>query len=324
MIGDPTGRSATRKQMTRADVEANAETYAKQVFKILDPDKTKVVFNSEWCAGMKIDDVLNLMARYTVARMLERDDFSKRYASGESISLIEFMYPLVQGYDSVVMKADVELGGTDQKFNLLVGRELQNQYGQEQQVILTVPLLVGLDGVKKMSKSFNNYIGINEAPYDMFAKTMSISDEIMRDYFILLTDIPESEVDEIIKEPFEAKKRLGAALVDQYHPEGSGAEARKQWETEKGGGGSKVMVIPPGTPHFEVKEAMPCSVPLVNIIKDAGLDKSLGAVKRLVDAGAVKLGENLETVTDRDLKLDFPGKYAVRVGKKKYLTISGG
>ena len=178
-IGDPTGRSATRKRLTTEEVKANAKTYEEQVFKILDRDKTRIVFNSEWCMSMKVDEVLGLTARYTVARMIERDDFHKRMKAGESISIIEFIYPLFQGYDSVVLESDVELGGTDQKFNLLVGRELQNQYGQEQQVIMTLPLLVGLDGQKKMSKSYDNYIGIDEEPFKIFAKAMSVSDDLL-------------------------------------------------------------------------------------------------------------------------------------------------
>lgn len=324
MIGDPTGRSATRKQMTRAEVEQNALTYQEQVFKILDRDKTEIVFNSAWCADMKFEDVLGLTARYTVARMLERDDFSKRYGSGESISLIEFLYPLVQGYDSVALKSDVELGGTDQKFNLLVGRELQSQYGQTPQVILTVPLLVGLDGTRKMSKSYGNYIGINEAPYDMFAKAMSISDDLMWDYYLLLTDVPENEIQQMKSEPFLAKKRLAQTLVDAYHPDGAGEQAKNQWETEKGRAGRDKMVLPPNTPVLEVQDAMPCTLPLVQLIKDSGVEGSASAVRRHIDAGAIKLGENLETITDRDHQLSFPGEYAVRIGKKKYLIIRGG
>ncbi|HQL82738.1 MAG TPA: tyrosine--tRNA ligase, partial [Spirochaetota bacterium] len=194
MIGDPSGRSATRKSLTREEVLENAETYKRQVFKILDREKTKIVFNSEWCDPMTFGDVLGLTAKYNVARMLERDDFDKRYKGGVPITILEFMYPLVQGYDSVVLRADVELGGSDQKFNLLVGRDLQREYGQEPQVIMTVPLLVGLDGVQKMSKSLHNYVGINEPPKDIFGKIMSISDELMFTYFELVTDVPRDEI----------------------------------------------------------------------------------------------------------------------------------
>ncbi|TFH42807.1 MAG: tyrosine--tRNA ligase, partial [Chrysiogenales bacterium] len=195
MIGDPSGRSVTRKPLTREQVLENAETYKRQVFKVLDREKTKIVFNSEWCSPMGFSDVLELTAKYNVARMLERDDFDKRHKSGVPITILEFMYPLVQGYDSVVLKADIELGGTDQKFNLLVGRDLQREYGQEPQVIMTVPLLVGLDGTQKMSKSLNNYIGINEAPKDIFGKVMSISDELMFLYYELVTDVPKDEIE---------------------------------------------------------------------------------------------------------------------------------
>ena len=192
MIGDPTGRSATRKRLTKEEVIENAKTYERQVYRILVREKTEIVFDSKWLADMRFEDVLGLTARYTVARMLERDDFQKRMASGDSISMIEFMYPLIQGYDSVALESDVELGGTDQKFNLLVGRTLQEQFGQTGQCIVTMPLLVGLDGVKKMSKSFGNYIGIDETPYQIFAKTMSVSDDLMWNYYTLLTDVPDS------------------------------------------------------------------------------------------------------------------------------------
>lgn len=319
MIGDPTGRSQTRPRLSAADVKANAKSYTDQVFKILDEKKTRVEFNSKWCGPMKFEDVLALTARYTVARMIERDDFSKRLAAQESISLVEFMYPLVQGYDSVALEADVELGGTDQKFNLLVGRELQKEYGQEPQAILTTPLLVGLDGVRKMSKSYDNYIGIEEKPYDMFAKLMSISDELMWDYYLLLTDVPESEILKLKNEPFTAKKHLAAMIVDDYHPPGSGATARMQWETEKSDKKDE-MVLPPGTPEIEVKQPRK---QLTEIIVEAKLEDSKSAVRRLIKSGAVKIGAGLETVTDETLELEFPGEYQVRVGKKKYLVIKG-
>jgi tyrosyl-tRNA synthetase len=199
MIGDPSGRSVTRKPLTREQVLENAETYKRQVYKILDKEKTRVVFNSEWCSPMTFTDVLELTAKYNVARMLERDDFANRHKAGVPITILEFMYPLVQGYDSVALKADIELGGTDQKFNLLVGRDLQREYGQEPQVIMTVPLLVGTDGVQKMSKSLGNYIGINESPREIFGKAMSISDDIMFLYFRLVTDVPMTEVEALEK-----------------------------------------------------------------------------------------------------------------------------
>jgi len=321
MIGDPTGRSATRKRLTKEEVEKNALTYQNQVFKILDSKKTEVVFNSKWCSPMKFEDVLGLTARYTVARMIERDDFSKRLASGESVSLIELLYPLIQGYDSVSLEADVELGGTDQKFNLLVGRDLQQEYGQKPQAIITTPLLVGLDGQKKMSKSYGNYVGITEAPYAMFAKIMSVSDDLMWNYFLYLTDVPVSKMEELKKDPFEAKKILGATIVNSLHPEGSGEEARSQWEKEKSKEGRKHLVLPPDTQVFSVKKSG--KVPLTEIIVESGLEKSNSAVRRLIESGAVKLGDDLQTIEDRDFTLEFPGRYVLRIGKKKYLIVEG-
>ena len=224
MIGDPTGKNVTRQPLSQEEVAANAETYKEQIFKILDPDKTKISFNSEWMGKMSAADMIKLAAQHTVARMLERDDFSKRYASNQSIAIHEFLYPLVQGYDSVAMHADVELGGTDQKFNLLMGRELQKHYGQKPQVIMTMPILEGLDGVKKMSKSLDNYIGINEAPNDMFGKIMSLSDEIMWRYFELLSFKPLEEIDNYknaIKSeganPRDIKFELAKELVARFH-----------------------------------------------------------------------------------------------------------
>ncbi len=323
MIGDPSGRSATRKRMTREDVEENARTYKEQVFRILDESKTRIEFNSAWCSKMNFEDVLGLTARYTVARMIERDDFTKRMQNNEAISLIEFIYPLVQGYDSVVLESDVEVGGNDQKFNLLVGRELQSQYGEEPQAIVTTPLLVGLDGQRKMSKSYDNYIGINETPYSMFAGLMSISDDLMWDYFHYLTDIPEDTIASYKSDPFEAKKILGRTVVDDLHGKGEGEKARELWEKEKSGSGRTSMVLPPDTPVHLVKESMPCRLPLANLVVEAGQEKSLSAIRRLMDSGAVKIGENLETVKDREHMLDFPGEYAVRIGKKKYLILKG-
>lgn len=323
MIGDPTGRNTTRKRLDRADVERNAETYAAQVFKILDRDRTRIVFNSEWCNPLKIEDILSLTARYTVARLLERDDFSKRYKAQESISLVEFMYPLLQGYDSVVLKADVELGGSDQKFNLLVGRELQKEYGQRQQCVVTVPLLVGLDGQMKMSKSAGNYIAVNEAPFAMFAKIMSISDSLMQNYYILLTELDEGEIERSIgADPFAAKKRLGELVVDQFHPPGAGATARAAWENEKGKANRERMILPPDTPTFQVA-AGETEAPLTKLLVDAGVEKSASAVRRLIEGGSIKIGEALDNIDDVHYKLKFPGEYALKIGKKRYLVIRG-
>ncbi|MCE9596403.1 MAG: tyrosine--tRNA ligase [Spirochaetia bacterium] len=319
MIGDPTGRSSTRKQMTREDIKKNAQTYADQVFKILDKNKTTVRFNSEWCDKMNFYDVLGLMAQVTVARMVERDDFTKRLKAGDPVSLLEFMYPLVQGYDSVALNSDVELGGTDQKFNILMGRDLQEKFGKPAQSILTVPLLVGLDGQKKMSKSFDNYVGISEAPYTMFAKIMSIPDTILKNYFVLLTDFTLDQIDDWIKtDPFEAKKKLAASVINDYHPAGSGEEARKIWEQEKST--RKGLVLPPETPELKVSAK---EILLVQALVDSNTETSLTAARKLIEQGAVKIGDNLETVTSRDHMLTFPGEYAIKVGKKKYLIVKG-
>lgn len=238
MIGDPTGKNETRKPLTKEDVLANAETYKEQVFKILDPAKTEIAFNSTWMEAMTPPaDMIKLMSQYTVAQMLERDDFSKRYTNNKPISIHEFLYPLVQGYDSVALKSDVELGGTDQKFNLLVGRDLQRNAGQQPQVALTMPILEGLDGVQKMSKSLNNYIGITESPKEMFGKVMSISDELMFRYYLLLSDRTIADIDQLkadvsggTKHPMEAKKELAMEIVARFHSEQDAVEAREGFE----------------------------------------------------------------------------------------------
>lgn len=323
MIGDPTGRSQTRKRLTEKEVKENAKTYEKQVFKILDPSKTEIIFNSHWLKKMTFEEVLNLTSKYTVARMLERDDFKKRYEKGDSISLIEFMYPLIQGYDSVYLECDIEIGGTDQKFNLLVGRTLLEEYGKSPQVILTLPLLVGLDGVRKMSKSYGNYIGIQESPYQIFAKIMSISDELMWNYFYILTDIPEEKISELKTiHPLEAKKILAMEIVDSLHPKGSGEEAKKQWEKEKSSAKESIMVLPPDTQVYHVPKDIK-ELKLAQALLDAKVESSMSAIKKLFESGAIKLGEQLETITKRDYILSFPGEYKVRIGKKKYLIIKG-
>ncbi|RMH02320.1 MAG: tyrosine--tRNA ligase, partial [Aquificota bacterium] len=232
MIGDPTGRSETRPPLSREQVLENAKTYEHQVFKVLDPQKTNIVFNSTWLSQLGTEGIIRLSAQYTVARMLERDDFSKRFKEGIPIYIHEFIYPLLQGYDSVFLRADVELGGTDQKFNLLVGRDLQRAYGQEPQVCITLPLLVGLDGVRKMSKSYGNYVGINEEPEQIFGKLMSISDELMWDYYTLLTDHTEEEIERFKKElhPMEAKKQLAYQIVARFHGEEEAKRAKDFFE----------------------------------------------------------------------------------------------
>ncbi len=327
MIGDPSGKSETRKQLSHQEVKANAKTYCKQVFRILDEKKTKIRFNSDWCQDMKFAQVLNLTARYTIARLLERDDFLKRYQSGASISLIEFMYPLIQGYDSVAMQADIEIGGSDQKFNLLVGRELQSSYGHEPQVIITLPLLVGLDGKRKMSKSYNNYIGIDETPYQILAKCMSISDELMWDYFHLLTDFSEQEISEMQAEtnhaknptnPMQIKKYLAVAIVDSLHQSGAGREARLSWEKEKGQGGRNQMILPPNVLQYIVPKDQE-SMLVVDILVASGLEKSKSSVRRLVQSHSIKLGDDLQLISDPDYRLQFPGEYKLKIGKKRYL-----
>jgi tyrosyl-tRNA synthetase len=233
------------------------------------------------------------------------------------------MYPLLQGYDSVVLKADVELGGSDQKFNLLVGRELQKEYGQRQQCVVTVPLLVGLDGQMKMSKSAGNYIAVNEAPFAMFAKIMSISDSLMHNYYILLTELDEAEIERLIAEdPFVAKKRLGEIVVDQFHPAGSGQAARAAWENEKGKANRERMILPPDTPTYQVPAGQ-AEAPLTRLLVDAGVEKSASAVRRLIETGSIKIGEGLENVDDVHYNLKFPGEYALKIGKKRYLVIRG-
>ncbi|MBE7437845.1 MAG: tyrosine--tRNA ligase [Spirochaetales bacterium] len=324
LIGDPTGRSATRKRMTLEEVASNAITYKDQVFKILDPEKTEIVFNSTWLEKLSFQDMLELTAHYTVARMIERDDFAKRLKNGDPVGMIELMYPLIQGYDSVALKADVELGGTDQKFNLLVGRDLQREYGQPPQVVMTVPLLVGLDGSRKMSKSFGNTVGVNDGAYDMFARIMSIPDNLLKDYYLLLTDLSADLcAEKIAADPFASKKELAARIVEDYHPPGSGGAAKEQWEKEKSAAGRTVMVLPPDTPVHTITAVMPCQLPLVQLLVEAGIEKSNSAVRRLIESKSVKIGEDLTTVENVQHTLDFPGEYQLRVGKKKYIILKG-
>jgi len=318
MIGDPSGRSETRPPLTREQVIENAKTYADQVFKILDPEKTRVVFNSEWMSKMTAEDFIRLCARYTVARMLEREDFRKRFEAHRPIAIHELIYPLIQAYDSVALRADVELGGTDQLFNLLVGREIQREYGQEPQVIVTVPILEGLDGVQKMSKSLGNYVGITEPPQEMFGKLMSISDELMWRYYELLTDLPLSEIEALRRavaegreHPKEVKKRLAMSIVAQFHSEAAAREAAEEFE--------RVFArreVPRDIP--EVKVA-PGRIWIPGLLKETGLVKSTSEGKRLVSQGAVRLvdGEAL-----REEHFEFgPGEYALRIGKKRFLRV---
>ncbi len=318
MIGDPSGRSETRPPLTREDVLRNAETYKEQVFRILDPAKTEVRFNSEWMDAFGAADFIRLASRYTVARMLERDDFEKRYQSNTPISVHEFLYPLVQGYDSVALKADIELGGTDQKFNLLMGRHLQAQEGQEPQCIMTMPILEGLDGVKKMSKSYGNYIGITDAPADMFGKVMSISDELMWRYYELVSRKSLEEIAALRKgveegtlHPKTAKEQLAADIVGQYHGEESAQEALQGFNAVFAKGG-----VPDDMETFTCAQGE-SSAPAV-FLTDAGLSKSRGEARRLVKQGALSVdGEKSD---DADTPL-AAGEYVVKLGKKRFLKV---
>lgn len=323
MIGDPSGKSETRNRLTREEVMENAETYKKQVFRILDDEKTKIVFNSSWCQSMTFADVLDLTARYNVARMLERDDFSNRYKDNKPISILEFMYPLVQGYDSVALKADIELGGTDQKFNLLVGRDLQREYGQEPQVIMTVPLLVGLDGVQKMSKSLNNYIGIEESPREIFGKVMSISDEVMFLYYELVTDVPRQQITKSRKEleageihPRDVKVKLAKEICRQFHNE----EAANNAEAEF----NRIFVkkdVPDDIDEYTIPEdeMTDGKIWIIKLLVLTGMAKSNGEARRLIKGGGVSISG--EKVTDEDLEMSFDSESVIKVGKRRFVKI---
>jgi len=289
MIGDPTGKSATRPPLTREEVLENARTYEQQIFKILDPEKTLVVFNSSWMGEMSAADLIQLASRHTVARMLERDDFSKRYRSGQPIAIHEFLYPLIQGYDSVALKADVELGGTDQKFNLLVGRQLQEAYGQEPQVVITLPILEGLDGVQKMSKSLGNYVGISDPPEEMFGKIMSISDELMWRWFELLSFRPMSEIEALRAEveggrnPRDVKFELARELVARFHDEETAERAQQAFidRFQKG-------AVPDEMPEVTLS-AEGEGLPVARLLSQAGLVSSNSEGMRMVQQGAVRI-----------------------------------
>ncbi len=320
MIGDPTGKSATRPPLTRDEVIENAKTYEHQIFKILDPEKTTVLFNSSWMGEMSAADLIQLASRHTVARMLERDDFDKRYKGGQSIAVHEFLYPLVQGYDSVAMKADVELGGTDQKFNLLVGRQLQEGYGQKPQCILTMPILEGLDGVQKMSKSLNNYIGINDAPDDMFGKVMSISDELMWRYFELLSFRPMDEIEGFQQQiaeganPRDIKFLLAEELITRFHNADAAHKAQESFiaRFQKG-------AMPDEMPELEVAAA-DGAIPLANLLREAGLVASTSEAMRMIGQGAVRIdGEKVE---DKKLEIPSGSCQVYQVGKRKFARIS--
>jgi tyrosyl-tRNA synthetase len=319
MIGDPTGKSATRPPLTREQVLQNAETYKEQVFKILDPEKTEIAFNSTWMTELGSAGLIQLAAKHTVARMLERDDFNKRYKSNQPIAVHEFLYPLVQGYDSVALKADVELGGTDQKFNLLVGRELQKQYGQESQIVMTVPLLEGLDGVNKMSKSLGNYIGITDKPDDMFGKIMSISDELMWRYFDLLSFRKLDEVKKLKtevadgKNPRDVKFLLAEELITRFHSQAAAVAARESFiaRFQKGALPDDLQEVVISVEGEGVK--------IASLLKQAGLCSSTSDALRMVEQDAVKIdGERVE---DKNLLINKGFTGVFQVGKRKFAKI---
>jgi tyrosyl-tRNA synthetase len=321
MIGDPTGKSATRPPLTRDQVIENARTYEQQIFKILDPEKTLVMFNSSWMGEMKAADLIKLAATHTVARMLERDDFEKRYRGGQPIAIHEFLYPLIQGYDSVAMRADVELGGTDQKFNMLVGRELQKLYGQAPQVVITLPILEGTDGVNKMSKSLGNYIGINEPADEQFGKLMSISDEMMWRYLELLSARDMDTIDrwrDEVKEggnPRDVKIRLAVEMVTRFH----GAEAARRAH-ESFVARFQRGQVPDDMPQLELVSQSGGKTPLPRLLKDAGLTASTSEAMRLIKQGGVRIdGEKVE---DPAVELAAGKTYVLQAGKRKFARVT--
>jgi tyrosyl-tRNA synthetase len=320
MIGDPTGKNVTRKPLTKEDVLANAETYKEQVFKILDPAKTTVRFNSQWMEKLGAAGMIKLASNQTVARMLERDDFKKRYAGGQPIAIHEFLYPLVQGWDSVALKADVELGGTDQRFNLLMGRELQKSEGQRQQTVLMMPLLEGLDGVQKMSKSLGNYIGITDAPNDMFGKVMSISDDLMWRYYELLSFKPKDEIEAIKQKvvaglnPRDTKIELAKELIARFHSEQDAESAHQDFIQR-----FQKNAIPDEMPEFDF--LLPAEgIMIANVLKDAGLVNSTSDAMRMIKQGAVKIDG--EKVDNTKHQFTLPLQTVLQIGKRKFARIT--
>ena len=319
-IGDPTGKNVTRKPLEEEQIKENARSYQDQVFKILDPELTEVVYNSTWLERLGSTGMIKLAAKYNVARMLERDDFSKRYKSGQSIAIHEFLYPLVQGYDSVALEADIELGGTDQKFNLLVGRHLQQLEGQVPQVILTMPILEGLDGVQKMSKSLNNYIGVSDAPGEMYGKVMSISDDLMWRYFELLSFQSSAEIDELKGQvesganPRDIKVGLAIELVDRFHGSGAGQSASEEFTAR-----FKHGAVPDDVPSIELT-APGEGMPLANLLKEAGLTASTSDSNRMIKQGAVKIdGQRVEQAKQL---ISAPSEHLYQVGKRRFCKVT--
>ena len=320
MIGDPSGRNVTRPSLSLEETRQNGLTYFEQASKILHKEKTKIVYNSEWLGKMSFEDVIRLSSKYTVARMLERDDFTKRYKSGEPISLHELLYPLAQAMDSVAIKSDVELGGTDQKFNLLVGRDIQREFGVEPQVILTMPLLVGTDGVEKMSKSYNNYIGISDTPGEMFGKTLSIPDELIYTYFELATDIPNQELSEIKNQldgqkvnPRDLKRRLAKVLIRMYHTQEASEEAEKEFD--------KIFIqkeVPDDIPEIKLNENT--GIGILDLIIKVNFASSKGEARRLVTQGGVSIDG--EKVSDINAEITLEKPKVLKVGKRKFIKIT--
>ncbi|MDL1969787.1 MAG: tyrosine--tRNA ligase [Candidatus Desulfofervidaceae bacterium] len=320
IIGDPSGKSETRPALTREQVLANAETYKEQIFKILDPTKTKIVFNSTWMQQLSAIDLIKLCSHYTVARMLERDDFHKRFTAGRAISIHEFIYPLIQGYDSVALKADVELGGTDQRFNLLVGRDLQRDFGQEPQVVMMMPLLEGLDGVQKMSKSLGNYVGITEPPGQMFGKLMSISDELMWRYYELLSSLSLDEITRLKEgveqgkiHPKEVKKQLAIEIVARFHSQKAAAEAAEEFEKV-----FKHKELPKDLEEITISWSEE-KIWLPKLLQLANLTQTTSEAKRLVQQGGVKV--NQEKVTSAQTEIPVGETYLIQVGKRKFKKV---
>ncbi len=321
MIGDPSGKNVTRPPLSREQVLENAKTYKEQVFKILDPEKTEVVFNSSWFESLGASGMIKLAAQHTVARMLERDDFSKRYSNGQPIAIHEFLYPLCQGYDSVALKADVELGGTDQKFNLLVGRELQKHYGQAPQCILTVPLLEGLDGVNKMSKSLGNYVGIYESPQEIFGKLMSVSDTLMWRYFDLLSFRTEAEIAGFKadvsggRNPRDVKVALAQEIVARFHGQSAAETALADFEARFRQG-----AIPDEMPECTLQSGGGEGLPVLQVLKQAGLTASTSEAMRMIAQGGVKVDG--EKIADKGLLLPVGATAVLQVGKRKFARVS--
>ncbi|HEX8979827.1 MAG TPA: tyrosine--tRNA ligase [Parasulfuritortus sp.] len=320
MIGDPTGKNVTRKPLSRDDVIENARTYEQQIYKILDPEKTLVMFNSSWMGAMSSAELIQLAAKHTVARMLERDDFSKRYSGGQPIAIHEFLYPLIQGYDSVAMKADVELGGTDQKFNLLVGRELQKHYGQEPQVVLTMPILEGLDGVQKMSKSLGNYIGIAEPPNEMFGKLMSVSDDLMWRYIELLSfesldTVRQWKLDvEGGRNPRDIKVTLAQEIITRFHDRAAAEKALADFEARFRQG-----AIPDDIAELSL-DGGEAGLPVTQLLKQAGLVASTSEAMRQIEGGGVRLDG--EKVVDKGLVVAKGSTVVAQVGKRKFARVT--